>query len=84
MGQVDAGITQDELVGAWGLSDLDWKAARRELKRWYLIAETQDGKGDRRYDLHPWVRSSVRGGLVEKWEPSLQELEQIAKWKYGV
>jgi len=68
MGQADAGVTQDELLAAWGLSNSDWKVAQKELKRWYWIAENQDAKGYHRYDLHPWVRRSVRGGLVEKWE----------------
>lgn len=84
MGQADAGVTQAELFGAWELLPSDWTAARKELKRWYLIAETQDAKGNQRYDLHPWVRSSIRNNLVEKWEISLQDLEQIAKWKYGI
>ncbi|KAB8316947.1 AAA family ATPase [Tolypothrix campylonemoides VB511288] len=84
MGQADAGVTWAELSGAWGVLESDWNKTRRDLKRWYLIEDVQDTKGNQRYDLHPWVRSSVRGGLVDKWQLSLQQKEQIAKWKFDI
>jgi hypothetical protein len=84
MGRADAGVTWAELSGAWGVFESDWNKAQRELRRWYLIEDAQDAQGNRRYDLHPWVRSSVRGGLVDKWQPSLQDLEQVAKWKFDI
>jgi hypothetical protein len=49
-----------------------------------LIEDETDAKGKPRYNLHPWVRRSLRGGLVDKWQLSLQEWEQIAKWKYDI
>jgi hypothetical protein len=84
MGRADASITWAELSGAWGVLDSDWSKAHRELRRWYLIEDVQDVQGNRRYDLHPWVRSSVRGGLVDNWQPSLHDLERITKWKYDL
>ncbi len=84
MGSLDAGITQTELAAARKLADSNLYAALAELRRWYLLQDLQDVKGNHRYDLHPWIRSSVRGGLVEKWQPSIYELEQIAQLKFGI
>jgi DNA-binding CsgD family transcriptional regulator len=84
MGNSDAGVTWEELLGAGNVKELECQQARRELRRWYLIEDELDTKGNQRYNLHPWVRRSLQGKLVEKWEQSLQELEQIAKWKFGI
>jgi hypothetical protein len=81
MAQVDAGVTLAELCGVLELSDSEGRATRTQLSRWSLILDKKDIKGNQRYDLHPWVRRSVRSGLVERWEPSLAELERIATWK---
>ncbi len=82
MGQANASVTQEELFGASGLSDSDVRNAKTQLERWSLILRTQDI--NQRYDLHPWVRRSVRSGLVQKWQPSLEELEQRFKWKLDI
>ncbi len=84
MGRADASVTLAELSGAKWVKESDWHQVQRQLKRWYLIEEVQDTQGTLRYDLHPWVRSSVRGELVDKWQPSLQDLEKIAVWKFGI
>ncbi len=84
MGRVDAGVTRAELMGAWKLPDSSLNMALSELRRWYFLEDQQDVKGNWRFTLHPWVRSSLRSGLVETWQPSLQELEQIAAWKFEV
>ncbi|MEG4571756.1 NB-ARC domain-containing protein [Microcoleus sp. N3A4] len=84
MGDSDAGVTWEELSGARQVQESDWSIARRELRRWYLIEDETDAQGKPRYNLHPWVRRSLRGGLVDKWQLSLQEWEQIAKWKYDI
>lgn len=84
MGNADAGVTWEELLGTNQIQEEDWNLAQRELKRWYLMEEEKDSKGKARYNLHPWVRRSLRGGLVEKWQRSLSEWEQIAKWKYDI
>ncbi|BAY14163.1 NB-ARC domain-containing protein [Calothrix sp. NIES-2098] len=84
MGRVDAGVPLEELCGTLELSDSDGRAARTQLERWSLILHAQDVKGNQRYDLHPWVRRSIRSGLLEKWQPSLEELEQITRWKFGI
>lgn len=80
LAQKNAGITQAEIVEGWGLSELP--NANKELNRWYLIAESRDLTGEKRYDLHPWVRASVRSGLVEKWQPSIEERQRLLRWKY--
>ncbi|MFE1747616.1 NB-ARC domain-containing protein [Coleofasciculus sp. H7-2] len=77
MGGVDATISRAELSKVGKLLDSDLDAALADLRRWYLIEDVQDELGNPRYDLHPWVRSSVRGGLVEKWQSSLEDLEKI-------
>lgn len=82
--QADAGITLDELLGTKKIEQSDWYVARRELKQWYLIENVTDIEGNHRYDLHPWVRRSLRSGLVDNWQPNLQDLEDIAKWKLGI
>jgi Mrp family chromosome partitioning ATPase len=84
MGDADAGVTWEELSGAGLVQVADWTIAQRELKRWYLIEETTDSKGQKRYNVHPWVRRSLRGGLVGGWERSLQEWEEMAMWKYNL
>lgn len=83
IGVGDAGILQAELSNNFQVLDSELNAALTELRRWYLLEDIQDAKGNRRYDLHPWVRRSVRGGLVEKWQPSLQNLQQKFKWKFN-
>lgn len=82
IGRADASVTQAELLGAGGLSQSDLNAAKRELRRWHLLEDLQDAKGEWRYELHPWVRRSVRKGLVDRWQPSLQDLEKKFKWKF--
>ncbi len=82
--QADAGVTSDELLGTKKVEKSDWHTARRELKQWHLIEDVTDVQGNDRYDLHPWVRRSLRSGLVDNWEPDLQYLEDIAKWKLGI
>ncbi len=85
MGNADAGVTGEELLGTSQVEETDWNLAQRELKRWYLMEEEKDAKGKARYNLHPWVRRSLRGGLVAKWqERSLSEWEDIARRKYGL
>lgn len=82
IGRADASVTWEELFLCGGLQEFDCNNARRELKRWYLIEDEPDAKGNLRYNLHPWVRRSLRGGLVDKWQPSLQDLEKKFKWKF--
>jgi NB-ARC domain len=82
MGNSGAGVTWEELLGAGNVEELECQQARRELRRWYLIEDELDVKGNQRYNLHPWVRRSLQVKLVDRWEPSLEELEQIFKWKF--
>lgn len=82
--QADAGVTSDELLGTKKIEKSDWPTARRELKQWHLIEYVTDVQGNDRYDLHPWLRRSLRSGLVDNWEPDLKYLEDIVKWKLGI
>ncbi len=84
MGESDAGVTWEELSGTRQVQESDWIVTQRELGRWYLIEKETDAKGKPRYNLHPWVRRSLRRGLVDKWQRSLQEWKQITKWKYDI
>ncbi|MBD2741136.1 NB-ARC domain-containing protein [Coleofasciculus sp. FACHB-1120] len=84
MGGMDATVNRAELSQVGELLDSELDAALADLRRWYLIEDVQDELGNPRYDLHPWVRSSVRGGLVEKWQSSLEDLEKIATWKFDI
>lgn len=84
MGNSDAGVTWEELLGAGKIEESDCQQALRELRRWYLIEDELDAKGNQRYNLHPWVRRSLQGKLVDKWQQSLAELEQIVKWKFDI
>jgi hypothetical protein len=85
MAKVDAGVTPAELCGVLNLSNSDARVTRNQLKRWSLILDEKDVKGNQRYDLHPWVRSAIRSGLIEKFKPpSFEELERWANWKYNL
>ncbi|MCC3476346.1 MAG: hypothetical protein JGK24_27750 [Microcoleus sp. PH2017_29_MFU_D_A] len=83
MAKRNAGVTLDELQGVLQVTLTEGKEARNQLRRWSMILP---GTGNQRYDLHPWVRRSVRSNLQTNWEvPSLpDELDQIARWKYGI
>jgi NB-ARC domain len=82
IGGADAGVSQDELLGAGGFGESDLNAGKRELRRWHLLEDLPDAKGTQRYDLHSWVRNSVRAKLVDTWQPSVQDLKQKFRWKF--
>ena len=85
MGEIaDAGVSQTELLQGNDLDSNHLLIGLAELRRWYLLEDRPDERKTLRHDLHPWVRSSVRSGLVEKWQPSLGDLERIAQWKFGI
>jgi nucleoside phosphorylase len=81
MGRANAGVTLDELLGVLQVTFNDGKEARNQLGRWSMILP---GTGEQRYDLHPWVRRTVRSNLQANWEVPPDDLDQIARWKYGV
>jgi hypothetical protein len=80
LGDSDASITWEELSYIQQIQQLDWNTARHELKRWYLLEDEIDIKKNKRYNIHPWVRRSLRGGLVDRWQSSFSEVENILKW----
>ena len=81
MGRANAGVTLDELQGVLQVTFTEGKEARNQLRRWSMILP---GTGNQRYDLHPWVRRTVRSNLQANWEVPPDDLDQIARWKYGV
>jgi len=81
MGRANAGVTLDELQGVLQVTLTEGKEARNQLRRWWMILP---GTGNQRYDLHPWVRRTVRSNLQANWEVPPDDLDQIARWKYGV
>ena len=81
MGRANAGVTLDELQGVLQVNLTEGKEARNQLRRWSMILP---GSGSQRYDLHPWVRRSVRSNLQANWEQPPDDLDQIFRWKYGI
>lgn len=81
MGRANAGVTLDELQGVLQVTLTEGKEARNQLRRWSMILP---GSGNQRYDLHPWVRRSVRSNLQANWEQPPDDLDQIFRWKYGI
>ncbi|MGL5063506.1 MAG: NB-ARC domain-containing protein [Microcoleus sp.] len=83
MAQADAGVRFEELQNIFQVTTKEGKAARNQLRRWSMILTSSNSE---RYDLHPWVRRSVRSNLEANWgvQTSLDELDRIAQWKYGV
>jgi hypothetical protein len=77
----DAGVLQVDLEQKLNLSSSQLNEALGYLKQWYLIEDKIDNHGIERIDLHPWVRNSVRGGLVDTWKPSKEYLQEVAKLK---
>lgn len=77
----DAGVLQVDLEQKLDLSVSQLNEALSHLKQWYLIEDKLDNYGIRRIDLHPWVRNSVRGGLVDTWKPSKEYLQEVVKLK---
>jgi hypothetical protein len=81
MGRANAGVRLDELQGVHQVTLTEAKESRNQLRRWSMILP---GTGNQRYDLHPWVRRTVRSNLQANWEVPPDDLDQIARWKYGV
>lgn len=83
MAKRNAGVRLDELQGVLQVTLTEAKEARNQLLRWSMILPVTNNQ---RYDLHLWVRRSVKSNLQANWEvpSSPDELDQIARWKYGV
>lgn len=85
MGQLDASISFNELPETLGLSDSEVKETENELRRWFFILQVNDLNGNTgRYDLHPWMRRSLRSGLVGEWQESVETAKHIFRTKYGL
>ena len=81
----DVSVSRADLSRDWKLLEEDLDIAIAELRRWYLIEDLQDLEIDNpRYNLHPWVKSCVRGGLVEKWQPSLRNLKEVVLQNFDI
>ena len=84
MGKRDASIPFNELAKILGLSDSELRKAENELRRWFFILQINDLSGNtRRYDLHPWMRRSLRSGLVGEWKEPLETIKHMFRTKYG-
>jgi hypothetical protein len=77
----DAGVLCVDLEQKLNLSSSQLNEALSHLRQWYLVEDKLNSHGIKRIDLHPWVRNSVRGGLVDAWQPSQEYLQEIAKLK---
>lgn len=85
MGDLNASIPFNELEKL-GLSDSEVRKAENELRRWFFILQINDSTNGNthRYDLHPWMRRSLRSGLVGDWQESFETVQQIFRAKYGL
>jgi hypothetical protein len=89
MSQADASVATSELLDLLELidnnskADLTFSNIKSELRRWGFILEMQDSNKILRYDLHPWLRRSIRSGLVGKWNESFEDFEKIIRRKYS-
>ena len=83
MAKRNAGVPFEELQGVLPVTLNEAKESRNQLRRWSMILP---GNGNQRYDLHPWVRRSVRSNLQANWEdPSPpDDLDRRIRWKYGI
>lgn len=85
----NASVDDLDLMQGIGIELSRLKSALRDLQRWHLVDLVETGSTQVRYDLHPWIRSSIRGGLVEVWSPSERDItrtfdkykDQFGKWK---
>ena len=79
MAQADIGVKEEELQQIFPVSAMEWRESRDRLRRWSLILPSNNPQ---RYDLHPWVRRSVRSNLSDNWEVQTapNELDRIAQW----
>ena len=84
----DAAVSRDELAVICELSPSAVGASLTELELWYLVERFTTVNGPK-VDLHPWIRSVVRSGMVDSWQPSAFDIgrlvqlrrERIARWK---
>ena len=77
----DRSVSKDELAGVWEMSESDLNGALAALEKWHLIEVTLGNGGQIRYDLHPWVRACIRSGLVDKWQPSKEDVRRVIRWR---
>ncbi len=85
----DSSVSRNTLLAVGNISESDINASLATLERWHLLQVVTRSPTPVRYDLHPWVRNSIRSHLVDNWQPSAQNLErvlqyrknQILKWK---
>jgi Effector-associated domain 7/NB-ARC domain len=79
MAEANASVSYKELQNIFSVTLEEGTNARNQLRSWSMILHSGDSN---RYDLHPWVRRSVRSNLANKWKPqeSMDELNRIAEW----
>lgn len=77
----DRSVSWSELAEPWNLPRPALNEALADLQRWHLIEVQRDTQGNLWYDLHPWVRNSIRGRLVDDWQPSPEDVERVVEWK---
>jgi hypothetical protein len=79
MATADASVSYQELQNIFPVSPEEGISVRNQLSRWSMILHNDNSN---RYDLHPWVRRSIRSNLIDKWkyQEPVDELDRIAKW----
>jgi hypothetical protein len=79
MAKADASVSEEELQIIFQVTLEEGTTARKQLYRWSMILRSGNSN---RYDLHPWVRRSIRSNLADKWkyQKNTDELERMARW----
>ena len=60
-------VTWQELSSIQKIKVSEKNISLRELKKWYLLEDEIDAEKHIRYNIHPWIKHSLRGGLVDRW-----------------
>ena len=77
----DKQISIEELSEPWGIHISEIQSVITELVKWHLIEVGIDPMGESKYDLHPWIRSSIRANLVDNWSPTEDDVRKVIDWK---
>jgi hypothetical protein len=84
MAEADAGLLWEQILDSSETINEKLSQARRTLERWYLIESVKDSVGNWRYDLHPWMRRSLRSEWAVKWRRDFKDLKREAQDKYDL
>jgi hypothetical protein len=76
-------ISKEDLCKPWSIELPIFYQAISELEKWYLIDIDTNTFAEPLYDLHPWIRSSIRSNLLDTWKPSEDDIKRFVTWQIG-